>query len=464
MSSDHIGAARLVSLALLMAVLCNGASVYLKRTGLVDAEAYRAYWAIHCTPVDPAKANAVAEPRCCARATPEEVALRDSDAHVEIERASLRYVFESKGPELVLKLVKDLFGLALIAYSAFLVGKRRAPAPAMREAFPVVLLLGYALVAFLVSLPLNGPLVAVAGLRAFMFVMIALLAQWLAPRLGDIARCLGALLVVQALLIPFELFRGIHPQGEWSSFHLASRVSGTLVLPNSLGIFAVTALAFFYSFSTAKSWLALLSVAALAAIFFSGSATGIICFGLLLFIMLDRRTRDDRRAQLAIGAVLAGVVSVVILLALSGREDLFDWQFGPRGRVAALIAVLSERGLMEVLFGSGLGTGKDVALQLQSQVSPEALEAAELVAAQFTDSTITGLMTEIGLLGAAMFYATLVWAGLRDASARPFYWVVAMCSLTVNITLLFPVNFLLGFAWAHSMGLAPRMRPVDRHD
>ncbi len=453
--TDLVRAARLISLALLIAVLCNGASVYMKRTGLLDREAYNNAWSVHCAPVDPDGAVVVAEPRCCANVTDAQTEMYESDAHIKLEEESLRYIFDSQGPEIGFKLVKDLFVVLLTAYCAFLVGKRIVPAPAIREAWPVFLLVGYVLISFLSSSYFNGPLFAIAGLRAFMFALLALLGLWLVPRLGDIARCVGALLVLQMPLIPWELFQGIHLHGHWLPYFLASRVSGTFVLPNSLGIFAVTALAFFYSFASNRSWVPWLCIAALAAIYYAGSGAGIICLGVLLFNMLYDRAPEKRRAHIVIGGILAGLLLVWLLPEISGREDVYGSVL-EGGRLGHLVLFVAEHDRVQLLFGSGLGAGKGATLGLMNLVSPEAIDAAWLDAVQFTDSTITGLMTEIGLLGAVMFYAALVWAGRRDPAARPFYWVVVLSSLVVNITAFFPVNFLLGLAWAHSIGCARR--------
>jgi hypothetical protein len=258
------------------------------------------------------------------------------------------------------------------------------------------------------------------------------------------------LLVLQALLIPIELLRGVHLYGEWSALYLAARTNGTMVNPNTLGIFAVTSLAFCYAFAPARAWLTVLGVAALVAVFFSGSGTGIVGAVLLFFIVLNDRLGEGRRAVVAISAVLACAAAILALPLLSGREWIFSSIFEERGRLGALVSVFTERGLLEALFGGGLGTGSIIALHLQDYSNLERLDVARLLAARFTDSTISGLIVEIGVLGMAIFYAGFVWAGLRDRAARPFYWVVALCSLTVNVTVLFPLNVLLGLAWAHS--------------
>jgi len=256
--------------------------------------------------------------------------------------------------------------------------------------------------------------------------------------------------IATSLLIPFELFRGIHPYGEWSGLYLAERTAGIMVNPNTAGILAVTALAFYYAFAPARPWLAALSIAALATVFSSGSGTGIVCAVVLFLLALNDRIGEGRRAVVAISAVLVCAVVVLALPVLSGREWILGSIFDERGRLGALASVLAERGPLETLFGSGLGTGRILALQLPDHANLERLDAARMLASRVTDSTPTGLVLEIGVLGAAMFYAALAWAGWRDRAARPFYWVVALCSLTINVTVLFPLNFLLGLAWAHS--------------
>ena len=62
-----------------------------------------------------------------------------------------------------------------------------------------------------------------------------------------------------------------------------------------------------------------------------------------------------------------------------------------------------------------------------------------------------------------LFYGALVWAAVRDHQARMFYAIVAICSLTLQVTELFPVNFLLGVTLAHSVAVAPQTRLMPGH-
>ena len=440
---DRSTLAKLLALALVAAVLCNGAGTYLKRTGVIDHEAYRSYWAAHCASL--AVAGRQPEWQCREFATPEAIRMRPP--RHDVADTSFSYVYEAGPAGRALKLVKDLFWMALIAVAIWRLSADRIRRPALRESWPLVLFTGYCALAFLVSAAVNGPWLAVLGLRSFLFVAAALLCQWLGPHVALWARCVAALLVAQAALVPFEMVRGIHLFHEWEPLSLASRAVGTMVQPNSMGVFAVAAMAFYYCFAPSRRAMWPLAAVALLLVLASGSGTGLVCAVLALLALLLGRV-DTRRAAIAgmVGLVLAGAAVAVLLPIVSGRFDVFDSV--AVGRVSALRAALFDRPVAEVIFGSGLGVNTNLALTLGGSAGPPP-----------TDSALIGLLIQIGLIGTALFYATLAWAALRDARARPFYGIVAVCTLTMNVNELFPVNVLLGIAWAHSLW---RPRPIEQ--
>ena len=235
-----------VAIGLVVVTICNGAGLYLKRTGLLDAVSYSAYWSFHCATLQSVSPGKAGDARCCASATSAQIAYLETSAGIRGERAQTRYLYRSSGVELALKLAKDAFGLVLLALSLVLLVKRVAPLPALQQAWPVSLLLAYAGVALVASLVLYEPLVALAGARSFMFIGLALLGLWLVPHMALLASAVAALLVVQVLLMPFEMLRGVHLHGHFLFPPLAGRLSGTLVAPNTLGVFAVCALAFYH--------------------------------------------------------------------------------------------------------------------------------------------------------------------------------------------------------------------------
>jgi len=440
--------ARLLALALGIAVICNGAGTYLKRTGLLEPDSYRAYWAIHCWVMEQPPAEP-AEPQCARYSSPAEIA-NHAQPDPGDPRSVSNYIYKTAAAERPLKLLKDVFWIVLIGAGLGKVAWQEVRPANWRRLWPISALAVYSVVMFLLSIPINGALIAVAGLRSFLFLFSALLCRWLIPHMAVFANLAGALLVIQGLLVPFELFRGIHLFHEWSAWSLASRVAGTLVQPNTMGVFAVAALAFYYSFSISRRCLAALVLVSLGLVLLSGSGTGLVCAALGLLLIARRRVNKQWRTAATSAGALAVAAALLMLPNLTGRENIFDSIGTSRGRVAVLHSALFERGAAEVLFGSGLGVNTNTALSLATPGSREGMHPSGPIAHAPTDSTLTGLVIQIGLLGTLMFYGALLWAASRDVRARPFYLVAALCSLTINLTELFPVNVLLGLALAHS--------------
>jgi hypothetical protein len=439
--------AKLIALSLITAVICNGASVFLKRTGLADRGAYAAYWAVYCASIGATAEDRKERP--CAQYTTAQEIERAAPKLLEPLATMYQYVYDMSAGERWLKVAKDLFWLVFLGVCVAAIASRAAALPALREAWPIYLIALHVLGSFAMSLLANGTLVAGAGLRAFTFVMAGVLALWIVPHVSVIARAVAVLLVLEAALLPFELVRGIHIFHEWSPWSLASRVAGTLAQPNSLGVFSAVAVAFYCSFAAptqSRAWL--LGAIGLVVVLLSGSATGLVCAALGLWLVARHRLSVDRRwlAQLA-GAALAAMV-LLSLPALSGRDDVFD-SIWTSGRMARLQAALQDRPFSQVALGSGLGVNTNSVLNL-TRFAPSAQPAAARAAGLSADSALTSFVVQIGVLGAALFYLVLAWAARRDPAARPFYFVLAVCTLTVNVGELFPVNALLGLAWAHS--------------
>lgn len=459
MAADDSSLAKLFVAALLVAVICNGAGFYLKRTGLLEPEAYRAYWTYHCwgSWEDPAEPR---EPQCDRLTTREETVRQGLPPAGTPIDGIYRYVYEVSPKERLLKLAKDAFILALLAAGVWKMWRERIHFRPLRQALPLYLFAAYSMAAMLVSVPLNGALVAAAGLRSFLFPFVALTGRWLVPQLPVFANGVAVLLLIQASLVPYELFRGIHLFHEWSSWSLASRVAGTMSQPNSMGVFAVAAFAFYYAFAANRRWLALIGLIALALVFFSGSATGMVCAALAAFVTLLQRVDASRRRLATLLGVMLLAFAMAMLPSLTGRWDVFESLAGG-ARWRALEAALFERPLAQVLLGSGLGVNTNLALALGDLGGLASGPSRPGVVP--TDSAVIGLLIQVGVLGAMLFYAALLWAARRDPMARPFYGVLGLCSLVINVTELFPVNVLLGLAWAHSVWGAGDQAQGARH-
>ncbi len=449
-----------IGIGLLLATVCNGAGIYLKRVGLMDVDAYQAYWSFHCSTLPLQPSSEAAGPRCCALATPAQIAQLEASAGPRGERAQTRFVYRTPGAELALKLVKDVFGLALLAVSLTLLVRRAVAFPALSRTWPVSMLLAYAGAALVASLVLYEPMVALAGARSFMFVSLALLGWWLVPHMALLASAVAGLLAVQLLLMPFEMLYGVHLHGHFHLLPLAGRLGGTLVAPNTLGVFAVCALAFWYAFAPSRRWLWLVALMALALVLFSGSGTGMVGLGLFLLLALIERAGPDHRRFIVIAGSFLLLALVLFLPDLIGRPRLFESLWG---RVDGLRMVLVGKPFWEGLFGSGLGVDTNTTGMLVRILGPDSFPRYARLPSGAAESMLTSMLTQLGLVGTLLFYGALAWAAARDHQARMFYAIVATCSLTLQITELFPVNFLLGLTLAHSVAVVPQTRSMPSH-
>lgn len=448
-----------IGIALILATLANGAGFYLRKIGLIEPEDYRTYWILQCNSIAHGDRIADTGEGCSAYIKENQPRLPSGEDGAVMQRIA-RSAHETPAREIPLKLVKDALGVVLIGLSAWLIMRRKATLSAVQEAWPVLLLAGYAMVSFIASWAANGAMTAALGLRPFMFVVIALTCGWLAPHLSIVAQCLTVLLGTEALLASLEVLNvnymighvfTILPSG---SYTLATRATGTLILTNTMGIFAATALAFYYTFSRRRSYLPIVASIALALILVSGSATGILCMLCFLCFVVLERVDAPRRQFIVVAGILIFLMVFSALPFITGRPTIFDSLFGEGQRIDVFRYALADKSAFELMFGRGIGLNTNLALNLLRHADPDTVAATGALILPPTDSTVTGLLVQIGILGTLMFYGCLLRAALRDPGARMFYAIIFLCSLTLNIGEVFPVNYLLGFALAHSLSVA----------
>jgi hypothetical protein len=433
--------AQVLAIALIVATLINGMATYLKRTGLAQADNYVAVWAVHCHSL--VHAGRSLERQCFEPRISEEMTRRPFRPD-DVGRIQ-KYIYKVDPSEFPLKVVKDVVTLWICGVGWLASVRNAAHPPKFREAWPLWALACYAIAAWAFSLFEHGAMVAMSGARTASFIAVALLSQWVCGNLAVIANGIGFLILVQLALLPFEMIRGIHLFHEWDAFSLAARTFGTMVQPNSLGVFAVIAGAFYFCFSTSRRKFWVVGSAALAVAFVSGSGTGVASAavaGLLSVIPQIGNSRRQKHAVLFF--LLGGLLLWFLLPIITLRADIFDSVLGDR--LSKLQSAISNRSLAQILFGSGLGVNSNAAL------NSDLVEASDISswALKPTDSALTGWLIQIGVIGTLLFYSTLIWAAMRDRSARPLYGTLILCSLTLNITEIFPVNILLGLALAHS--------------
>ena len=443
-------------LAAIAAVL-NGAGFFLRRIGLLDAEAYQRDLLSFCTqPINNLWLPASCHFRKVLSMQPLRVLTIDSSR-----------LYETSGPELLLKLAKYGVLGGLILVSLVLIIRHQVEPPRWCQMRPATPLAISVLLSLAITLHRSGFSLALLSLLSVAWVPLLALAGWIntPERLSRLATSMGVLMLVQLPLALLESMRGLptsfgnlqatlHPP----SAALPSRLAQSFILPNSLGVFAVCALAFCISFGTQRRWLPWLFLATLIPVLLARSAAGVITLlALMALPTLERMLRNYplQRHGLtwAAGAAVSGGLLVVGLPRLLGRTDLLR---SLTGRLGALANQLDLRHPVTTLLGQGLGaSGNRLSELLQKEALlrpvmggfwPDAVPSLGP-----GDSMLILLLIQGGILAVAAFYGLLVWAVRRDRRARPFLLSVMLCSLTLNVTELFPTDLLLGVALCQTL-------------
>lgn len=341
---------------------------------------------------------------------------------------------------------------------------RRACLPGWRRLRPALPLLLSSILAFLISLAQQLPTrVLLASLLPLAWLASLLAAGPFASRswLAHWARAASWLLWLQLPLLLLEAWRGLPmPFGPAPTVaggsgavplpvaSLPTRLVGSFIHPNALGVAVLVLLGFALSYLPSHKGIRQASavairpglwLAALVSLLLSRSATGLIGW-LALLLWRTAPTWLPRRRRL--GRLVPVLPFVLLLLGgllprLLGRPDL--WQ-SPLGRWQALTAGMADAGPLQWLFGQGLAANSN---QLLSLLGPQAaLHSAP------SDGMPVLLLLQSGLVGLASFYGLLLWAWHRDPDAHPFLFCLGLTSLTLNITELFPLNLLLGLSLA----------------
>jgi hypothetical protein len=433
-----------VAVLIVVGTLFNGLPSYLRRVGAVDKARYEAYWNAHCGP-DGSVPRAFGLGRMCREPAPNRARTArgrlSPNAFVRLHQA---YAFEVQPGDLPFKAAKDVGVAAMVVVG---LGLWRRRAQALVTARPLLLMAALVGAAVPLTWARMGLGASAIGLRAYFFLAVAVLCAYAVRHDGLewIAVGTATALVLQLLLLPWELFGGMGLIGFGPGpFYLPRRLAAGFILPSTLGICSATALAFcvgsrIYARHAAPLW-----ASAVLLVVAAGSATGAIVLVAIALTQV-RGLRGGTRRLVAAGA---GVALLAALPLLLDRPDLLRSVSGKGGRLAR-IAALTAQPAATVLLGRGLGVGSNTSAMMTSRMG--------------SDSAAVMLVTQVGLAGAACFYALLAWGWMYDARLRPFYLAVVLSSLTLNVTEAFPLNLLLGLGLAHTgWRAAPDARAPSR--
>jgi len=210
-----------------------------------------------------------------------------------------------------------------------------------------------------------------------------------------------------------------------ASVGLPTRLVGTFILPNILGVAVVCLQGFCMSYLPQRRALMPVVLAVLPIVMLARSGTGLLIWVVLMAFWANRAWRPHPALKL-MGLTLLAPIGLVLPLLL-GRSDL--WQ-SLSGRLSILNSGMATSSSWQLLFGQGLLHGRP------------------------TDSLPAQLLLEGGLLALVAFYGLLAWAWFHDPQARPFLLAVSLTSLTLTVGQLFPINFLLAISVNRSLMLA----------
>lgn len=420
----------LLGIALLTTGLLNGAGFFLKRIGIWETEHHQSFSATRSTWAIGA----------CDFVTVEHPAKPNFD-----------YLFQHPGGEVVFKLFKELLFASLILFLAFQLFRSPDLLPSFARAGPLYILALLVVISALTSwMRFGSVMLIVAGLRSFLFLPVALASRPVTgpEAMGFYARCVLLLALLQLPLQIIEAARGL-PIAHLICLHgveLAARTAGSFVHPNTLGIFMAAALFFFIAHGPRPGPIPMVLLFALfiLSLLSSGSATGLIVLltGGILWLLQFQPAHLKKWFYLTL--IITLPLLVLMLPTLLERPDLF---YSLDGRMRSLMRVieLAETPL-ELLIGQGLGMCTNAAITFfGGEWQPESRFLFE------TDSSLSLLLAQTGILGVAAYFTLLGLLFVRDARQRPFYLAVALSSLTTNLIEVFPLNLMLALSIASSL-------------
>lgn len=422
-----------VGAAILAAILLNGAESFLLRVGAVEREKYEAAWVSLC-----AEAGVERSPYGLgARCAPAPRGALLPVLWPRVRAAATAHTLKTSGTGVVLKLAKDACLLALGVVSAALFWRGRDRVPLLGR-LPLIGLGALLALHAAAGLLRGETLPVLAGLRSFEVLPIAILL----PPLVAISRCDGLVrwvtisLVSQVPLLVVEAVRSLPVQKVAPLMNLPWRLSGSLVMPNALGVFGAVGLVFVLVFERSPVWKWMATAAALVCVAASGSGAGWVLLAAAGLWKAWTGGRGTRRA----GALVVSALVLALLPRLVIRPDVYD---SLRARAESL-ASAATRPFGELLVGGALGAGTTTVVTVDS-AGPYSYGGRWWWAG---DSGVAALLAQAGVVGLVLALLALAAAWRTDRRGRPILLTIALAAFVIPVLDLFPVNLLLAIVLA----------------
>lgn len=422
----------LTALLLVLVTLLNGIPLLAARVGWLDPVAYQRDRQAYCLPKGPSVGLVSA---CPAR-------IPDPEQPGQLKSLSYSRLHDVEASWRLLKLPRLLLLLGLPLLSLWRYGIRRWSWPPFSRLFPAMPLLASGTLSMLITLTSSSSeTVLLVSVLPLLWLPLLLVAGPFASssRMQQWSTAAAWILVLQWPLLLLEALRGLPmpfgPVVETTVSAFPSRLVGSFIHPNSLGVGVLGLLAFCLAYGVRSGRPQLLFLLALPPLLLGRSGTGLAGWVLLVLFQLQRRWPHWRWPGLmVVGAMIAA------LPVLLQRPDL--WR-SPLGRLEALSTGMAAATPGEWLFGQGLHANSNHLISL--------LGSNGVLHAMPSDGMPVLLLLQGGLLALCSFYGLLFWAWCHDRQARPFLLAAGLGSLTLNIVELFPLNLLLALSLHHSL-------------
>ncbi|MEY4354872.1 MAG: hypothetical protein RLZZ609_3113 [Cyanobacteriota bacterium] len=439
---------RLLVVAMLLAVLLNGLPFWARRVGLLEAQAYGRDLARFCQP--PVQ-------RWWLPASCRSFKIPPGPPPIRIERLDYHRLYRIAPREVGFKAARYAIPPLLLLVSTALLVARWQPLPPLQALLPLVPLLLSSLLSIAISLPLDGLSATLLSAVWSLWIPLAAVAGWLTTprRLQILADGAAALVLLQVPFLALEAMRGLPmPFGGPPSPWLPTRLSGLMNQPNTLGgLLAISvALCMVGSNRPWQRWPLLLLSMGLAALARSGG--GVVGLLLLALAMLwGHLPRRWRVFPLVVGLV----VCALALPGLLGRPQLID---SPTGRLRTLrVWIQNPRTPQERWLGYGVASQSHRQRSFPRLDPPAtAVEAPRSGRGPAAEAMPLLLLAQGGVVALVAFYGLLGWCCWQDPDLRPFWAVLLLISLTLNISEVFPLGVWLAVATAR--GLNRSLRPA----
>ncbi len=286
-----------------------------------------------------------------------------------------------------------------------------------------------------------------AGVRSSLSWVLAAAGARLADPMvcRQFARAFVWVLVLQAVLVPFEMHYGLTMFWMDLGGHTFARPVGTFNLPTSLGAFTVITWAMAVSWGQYRGRDVVLITALTAFVLVANaSATAWVAWALAIGGSIYFRFGRRVRITLLLASLPMLIAGWLALPHITGRYDVHDSLWG---RIYP-VQVYAQRNLstVQTLFGYRFGVGANAYATLTGAETHSTVVGAQPVG----DSTPAAMFWQVGVLGVAFGYALILIALLRAPRSRPLGFALLVSSLTLNVTEHFPLNLILGVWLANS--------------